>query len=71
MIIIVDSYFRTAIGITPDGLAGIHKDEFMDIKPTDKQFRVKGMTIFSFCDAKVLERWNLVDMISLMEQLKT
>lgn len=52
-------------------LAGTHKDEFMDIKPTDKQFRVNGMTIFSFCDAKVLERWNLVDMMSLMEQLKT
>jgi predicted ester cyclase len=29
------------------------------------------MTIFSFRDAKVVERWNLVDMMSLMEQLKT
>jgi predicted ester cyclase len=52
-------------------LAGTHKGEFIDIKPTDKQFRVNGMTVFSFCDAKVIERWNLVDMMSLMEQLKT
>ena len=29
------------------------------------------MTIFSFLDAKVIERWNLVDMLSLMEQLGT
>ena len=52
-------------------LAGTHKGEFIDIKPTDKQFRVNGMTVFSFYDAKVIERWNLVDMMSLMEQLKT
>ena len=52
-------------------LAGTHKGEFMNIRPTNKQFRVNGMTIFSFRDAKVIERWNLVDMMSLMEQLKT
>ena len=52
-------------------LAGTHKGEFMGIQPTGKHFRVNGMTIFSFRDAKVVERWNLVDMISLMEQLKT
>jgi predicted ester cyclase len=43
----------------------------MGIQPAGKHFRVNGMTIFSFRDAKVVERWNLVDMISLMEQLKT
>jgi predicted ester cyclase len=52
-------------------LTGTHKGEFMDLQPTDKQFRVDGMTIFSFRDAKVIERWNLVDMLSLMEQLRT
>jgi predicted ester cyclase len=52
-------------------LSGTHKGEFADLLPTDKQFMVKGMTIFSFCDAKVIERWNVVDMISLMEQLRT
>ena len=52
-------------------LAGTHKGEFVDLQPTDKQFRVNGMTIFSFLDAKVIERWNLVDTLSLMEQLRT
>jgi predicted ester cyclase len=52
-------------------LAGTHRGEFLDIKPTDKQIRVNGMTIFFFSDGKVMHRWNLVDMMSLMEQLKT
>jgi predicted ester cyclase len=52
-------------------LAGTHKGEFMDLRPTDKQFRVNGMTVFSFRDTKCIQRWNLVDMISLIEQLRT
>ena len=50
---------------------GTHKGEFMDSRPTDKQFRVNGMTVFSFRNTKCIQRWNLVDMISLMEQLRT
>jgi predicted ester cyclase len=52
-------------------LAGTHRGEFLGIRPTDKQFRVNGMTVFSFGDGKVMHRWNLVDTMSLMEQLKT
>ena len=52
-------------------LTGTHKGEFMDLQPTDKQFTVNGMTVFSFRDTKCIERWNIVDMISLMEQLRT
>ena len=52
-------------------LAGTHKGEFVDLGPTNKQFRVNGMTVFSFRDSKCIERWNLVDMTSLMEQLRT
>jgi predicted ester cyclase len=52
-------------------LVGTHRGEFANLQPTEKQFRVDGMTIFSFHDTKVVERWNLVDMMSLMEQLRT
>ena len=52
-------------------LTGTHKGEFLDIQATDKQFKVSGMTIFSFRDEKIIERWNLVDIISLIEQLRT
>ena len=52
-------------------LTGTHKGEFMDLKPTDKEFTVNGMTVFYFHDTKCIERWNLVDIISLGEQLRT
>ena len=52
-------------------LAGTHNGEFMELQPTHKQFKVNGMTVFSFRNAKVVERWNLVDMMSLKEQLSS
>src|SRR5262245_26934959 len=52
-------------------LAGTHRGEFLGIPPTEKQFRVNGMTVFSFGDGKVIRGCNLVDMMSLIEQLKT
>lgn len=51
-------------------LSGTHKGEFEDLLPTGKQFRVNGMTVFFFRDAKVIERWNLVDMKSLIGELR-
>jgi predicted ester cyclase len=45
-----------------------HKGDFEHLQPTGKQFKVNGMTQFSFRNAKIIERWNLVDMISLREQ---
>ena len=51
-------------------LTGTHKGEFLDLRPTDKQFKVNGMTVFSFRDEKIIERWNLVDITSLVEQLR-
>lgn len=50
-------------------LNGTHKGVFMDLQPTGIHFRVNGMTVFSFRDRKCIERWNLVDMISLRGQL--
>ena len=52
-------------------LTGTHKGEFLDLQPTNKQFKVNGMTVFYFRNSKCIERWNLVDMMSLMEQLRT
>lgn len=51
-------------------LAGTHKGEFLGLQPTDRKFKVSGMTVFSLRNKKVIERWNLVDIMSLTEQLK-
>ena len=50
-------------------LTGTHNDDFGDLQPTGKKFKVNGMTEFSFSNANIVERWNLVDMVSLKEQL--
>ena len=52
-------------------LTGTHKGEFIGLQPTDKQFKVNGITVFALRNAKVIERWNIVDMISLREQLSS
>jgi predicted ester cyclase len=52
-------------------LTGTHKGNFEDLQPTGRQFKVNGMTEFSFRNEKVIERWNLVDMVLLREQLTT
>ena len=51
-------------------LSGSHKGEFLDIQATGTHFKFNGMTVFAFRDAKIMERWNLVDIMSLLEQLK-
>jgi predicted ester cyclase len=35
-------------------LAGSHKGNFMNFQPTNKQFKVNGMTVFSFRDKKCM-----------------
>src|SRR4026209_1562083 len=39
-------------------LFGTHRDKFLEIPPTNKTFRVNGMTIFYFKDRKCVQRWN-------------
>ena len=50
-------------------LTGTYNGAFGDLQSTGKKFKVNGMTEFSFSNAKIVERWNLVDMVSLKEQL--
>ena len=52
-------------------LTGTHKGDFEELQPTGIQFKVNGMTEFSFSNEKIIERWNLVDMVSLREKLTT
>jgi predicted ester cyclase len=52
-------------------LIGTHKGEFISLQPTNEQFNVNGMTLFAFRNARIIECWNIVDMISLKEQLSS
>jgi predicted ester cyclase len=54
---------------------GTQEGEFMGIPPSGKRVKVDGMTILYFDESssesskkKCVERWNMLDMIGLMQQ---
>lgn len=50
-------------------MIGTHKGKFLGIPPSNKSFTVQGMSLFVFNDSKCVERWELIDMLSMIEQL--
>lgn len=58
-------------------LIGTHKGEFTvslylayaKFFPTNKQFKISDTTVFSFQGSKCIECWNIIDNLSLLEQL--
>ncbi len=63
--IVIDSN-KAAIRFT---MIGTHKAKFLGIPPSNKPFRVQGMSLFVFNGSKCVERWELIDMLSMIEQL--
>ena len=49
--------------------SGTQRGEFLGIPPTGKKITVQGMRFFKFRGTKGIETWNLVDMLSMMQQL--
>jgi steroid delta-isomerase-like uncharacterized protein len=47
-----------------------HTGEFMDIPATGKQVAWEGIGIVRVVDGKMAERWNVSDMLGLVEQLR-
>ena len=50
-------------------LTGTHTGEFMGIPPTGKQVTVTGMSISRIVDSKLVEEWDNVDTLGMMQQL--
>jgi steroid delta-isomerase-like uncharacterized protein len=50
-------------------MTGIQKGDFMGVPPSDKQVRVDGMIFFRFKDSKIMERWEIIDILSAAKQL--
>jgi predicted ester cyclase len=48
---------------------GTQKNEFMGVPPGDKQIKIDGMIFFRFRASKIVERWEIIDMVSAMKQL--
>lgn len=50
-------------------MSGTHQSEFANIPPTGKQFTVMGIEMHRFADGKLIELWNVVDFLSMLQQL--
>ena len=50
-------------------LTGTHKGQFMDVAPTGKTIKVRGMQISKFKDGKMVERWGATDELGILKQL--
>ena len=50
-------------------LTGTHKGPFMDVAPTGKTIKVRGMQISKFKDGKMIERWGATDELGILKQL--
>ena len=48
---------------------GTHKGEFMGVPATGNKIAVKGMEIFRIADGRIAEIWNVLDSLTLMQQL--
>lgn len=50
-------------------ITGIQKGDLMGIPPSDKQVRINGMIFFRFKGSKIVERWEIIDLLSAAKQL--
>jgi predicted ester cyclase len=50
--------------------SGTQKGDLMGIPPTGKHVSIQGMRFFNFKGTKSVETWNVVDMLSMMQQLE-
>ena len=50
-------------------LSGTHQGELMGIAATGRQVKVSGMTLSHFENGKIVEEWELLDQLTLFQQL--
>ena len=50
-------------------MTGTQRAEFLGVPPCDKQVKVDGMIFFRFKGSKIIERWELIDILSAAKQL--
>ncbi len=48
---------------------GTHAGEFRGIAPTGKKIEVRIISIFRIADGKIVERWENMDTMTLMQQI--
>ncbi len=49
--------------------SGTHREEFIGVQASGRHVEMVGMTILRFEGDRCVERWNVADVLSLMQQL--
>jgi steroid delta-isomerase-like uncharacterized protein len=52
-----------------DRVNGTHEGDFGPVGPTGKRVSVEFIHIFRIADGRIVERWGLIDVMGLMQQL--
>lgn len=52
-----------------DRVHGTHEGEFFGVPPTGRQATWEFMHIFRITDGRIAERWGIVDVMGLMQQI--
>jgi steroid delta-isomerase-like uncharacterized protein len=50
-------------------MTGTHKGPLMEIPPTGKKIRIRGVQVSKFRDGKMVERWGSSDQLGMLQQL--
>lgn len=50
-------------------LTGTHENDFMGMPATGKQVNINGMTCSRFENGQIIEEWELLDQLSMFQQL--
>ena len=48
---------------------GTHTGDFLGVPATGKQLQVRGIEIWRLADGRIVERWGVVDIAGVMEQI--
>jgi len=68
-IAIQDQIAENDLVVTRYVMRATHQGEFASIPPTRKPFSITGIEMHRFADSKLVELWNIVDLLGMLQQL--
>jgi steroid delta-isomerase-like uncharacterized protein len=68
-ITIQDQIAENDLVVTRYVMRATHQGEFANIPPTGKSFTITGIEIHRFAGGKLVELWNIPDMLGALQQL--
>ena len=66
---IQDQIAENDLVVTRYMMRATHQGEFANIPPTGKSFMITGIEMHRFADGKLVELWNSVDLLGMLQQL--